>query len=184
MPSTVKNMKYAAFAQTGLESVSLPDGIEHVGEFCFQEIAAERVDLSNTSLTEMYRGLFVKAESLKEVILPASLKILNNANFLECASLNTVKCLAQEPPLVGESCFEDAVKTSATLYVLDASLAAYKSANVWKDFFAVKGLTATGLSSPEAADDDTERIYDLNGRMINESSVKGVYIKNGKKYVK
>ena len=132
----------------------------------------------------MYRGLFVKAESLKEVILPASLKILNNANFLECASLNTVKCLAQQPPLVGEPCFEDAVKTSATLYVLDASLAAYKSANVWKDFFAVKGLTATGLSSPEAADDDTERIYDLNGRMINESSVKGVYIKNGKKYVK
>ena len=184
LPSTVKNMKYAAFAQTGLESVSLPDGIEHVGEFCFQEIAAERVDLSNTSLTEMYRGLFVKAESLKEVILPASLKILNNANFLECASLTTVKCLAQEPPLVGEPCFEDAVKTSATLYVLDASLAAYKSANVWKDFFAVKGLTATGLSSPEAADDGTERIYDLNGRMINESSVKGVYIKNGKKYVK
>ena len=78
-----------------------------------------------------------------------------------------------------------AVKTSATLYVPDASLAAYKSANVWKDFFAVKGLTATGLSSPEAADDDTVRdIYDLNGRMINESSVKGVYIKNGKKYVK
>ena len=32
--------------------------------------------------------------------------------------------------------------------------------------------------------DGTERIYDLNGRMINESSVKGVYIKNGKKYVK
>ena len=49
----------------------------------------------------------------------------------------------------------------------------------------MKGLTATGLSSPEAADDDTVRdIYDLNGRMINESSVKGVYIKNGKKYVK
>ena len=32
--------------------------------------------------------------------------------------------------------------------------------------------------------DGTERIYDLNGRMINESSGKGVYIKNGKKYVK
>ena len=176
LPSTVKNIKYAAFAETGLESVSLPDGIEHVGEFCFQGIAAEHVDLSNTSLTEMYRALFVGAESLKEVILPASLKILNNTNFLECASLTTVKCLAQEPPLVGEPCFEDAVKTSTTLYVPDASLAAYKSADVWKDFFAVKGLSATGLSSPEAADDDTVRdIYDLSGRKSNKAS-KGLNI--------
>ena len=185
LPSAVKNLKYGAFAETGLESVSLPDGIERVGEFCFLGIAAETVDLSNTSLTEMSRSLFVMSESLKSVILPASLKTLAEGNFYGCTALTSVTCKAPEPPVAKEYSFDDAVKTAATLYVPDASLDAYRSADVWKDFFAVKGMSETGISSPEAADDDTIRdIYDLNGRMINESSVKGVYIKNGKKYVK
>ena len=69
-----------------------------------------------------------------------------------------------------------AVKTSATLYVPDASLAAYKSANVWKDFFAVKGLSAAGLSSPEVANGNTVRdIYDLSGRKTAKAA-KGMNI--------
>ena len=176
LPSTVKNLKYGAFAATGLESVSLPDGIERVGEFCFQGIAAETVDLSNTSLTEMSRSLFVMSESLKSVILPASLKTLAEGNFYGCTALTSVTCNAPEPPLAEVYSFDDAVKTAATLYVPDASLDAYRSADVWKDFFAVKGLSATGLSSPEAADDDTVRdIYDLSGRKATKAA-KGMNI--------
>ena len=165
MPSTVKNLKYAAFAATGLESVSLPDGVERVGEFCFQGIAAETVDLSNTSLTEMYRSLFVMSESLKSVILPASLKKLAEGNFYGCTALTSVTCNAPEPPLAEVYSFDDAVKTAATLYVPDASLDAYRSADVWKDFFAVKGLSATGLSSPQTMTekDNICNIYSLGG---------------------
>ena len=124
----------------------------------------------------MSRCLFVMSESLKSVILPASLKTLAEGNFYGCTALTSVTCNAPEPPLAEVYSFDDAVKTAATLYVPDASLDAYRSADVWKDFFAVKGLSATGLSSPEAADDDTVRdIYDLSGRKSNKAS-KGLNI--------
>ncbi|MGM9779853.1 MAG: leucine-rich repeat domain-containing protein [Prevotella sp.] len=176
LPSMVKGIQYAAFVKAGLESVSLPDGIERVGEFCFENTAVESVDLSNTSLTELCRGLFVSSVSLKSAILPASLKKLSEGNFDGCSALTSVTCNAQEPPVAEEYSFADAVKTSATLYVPDASLNAYKSADVWKDFFAVKGVSESGISSAVDTDADAVRdIYDLSGRKTAKAS-KGLNI--------
>lgn len=61
-------------------------------------------------------------------------------------------------------------------YVPDASLEAYKSAEVWKDFFEVKGLSATGVSSAVNTNADAVReIYDLSGHKTANAS-KGVNI--------
>lgn len=43
---------------------------------------------------------------------------------------------------------------------------------------------ATGISQVSQNDKLTSRIYDLNGRVVNENALKpGIYIKNGKKFV-
>ena len=182
LPSSVKSLKYGAFAETGLESAVLPDGIERVGEFCFQAIPAKSIDLSNTSLTEMYRGLFVMCDSLQRVVLPASLKTLREDNFYGCTALTSVTCPAQEPPVAEVYSFDEAVQTAATLYVPAASLAAYKAADVWKNFFAVTGITETGMAPALTPDGNAiADIYDLSGRKTDKPT-KGMNIirmKNG-----
>ena len=121
--------------------MSLPDGIERVGEFCFENTAVESVDLSNTSLTELYRATFVSSESLKSVILPSSLKKLSEGNFDGCTALTSVTCNAQEPPVAEEDSFTDAVRE---IY----DLSGHKTANASKgmNIFKIKsGETRKGL---------------------------------------
>ena len=81
-----------------------------------------------------------------------------------------------------EYSFDEAVQTAATLYVPAASLAAYKAADVWKDFFAVTGITETGMASADASDGNAiADIYDLSGRKTDKPA-KGmnlIRMKNG-----
>lgn len=165
---------YASFALSGLKSVTVPDAIEHIGEFSFESTAMESANLSNISLETFNRGLFANCESLNEVTLPASLKLLADYNFGGCTSLTSVTSLAQVPPVAESFSFDDAAKTSTTLYVPSASLTAYQSADVWKDFFAVKDLSATGISMTTATD-SVRDIYDLSGRKTSKP-VKGLNI--------
>ena len=174
LPSTLKGLMYASFALSGLKSISIPDAIEHIGEFSFESTAMESANLSNISLESFNRGLFANCESLNDVTLPASLKLLADYNFAGCTSLTSVTSLAQVPPVAEPFSFDDAAKTSTTLYVPSASLTAYQSADVWKDFFAVKDLSTTGISMTTATD-SVRDIYDLSGRKTSKP-VKGLNI--------
>ena len=74
-----------------------------------------------------------------------------------------------------------------TLHVPAQSIDAYKSAEPWKNFKEIVALTdsdpkPTGIKMAEISDNNTDTIYDLNGRRVEHPS-KGLYIKNGKKYV-
>ena len=145
--------------------------MERIGEFSFEATALESIDLSTLAITELARGVFVNCASLKSVILPATLKQLSEGNFYECASLVSVTSLAPEPPVAEPYSFDDAVKLSATLYVPDASLTAYQSADVWKDFYEVKGITASGITSPMLSSSvSTAGIYNLSGCRMQKAS--------------
>lgn len=72
---------------------------------------------------------------------PTTLNYIAESNFYGSRSLVSLTSLAQQPPLAEPDIFgESAATESATLYVPDASLDAYKSADVWKDFFSIKGV--------------------------------------------
>ena len=180
-PNSVNRLKYAAFAASGINTLSLPSNIERIGEYCFSETALESIDLSHMVVTSLDRCTFFACESLKEVTLPASLTPLEEGNFYSCPSLESVTSLSPVPPAAQPLSFDSTVKTSATLYVPDASLAAYQQAEVWKDFFAVKGLTASGVNPAVTTNDNTIGIYDLSGRRLHErsSGVNIVKMNNG-----
>lgn len=63
------------------------------------------------------------------------------------------------------------------------SLAAYKSATTWKEFFNISGISTAidGIEAEETA--GKEKVYDLLGRQRN-AQTKGLVIKNGKKVIK
>ncbi len=92
------------------------------------------------------------------------------------------------PPVAQLLNFDNNVKTQATLYVPDASLADYQQADVWKDFFAIKGLSSSGITTAETSGDAVVGIYDFSGRRLQQrsSGVNIVKMSNGKtrKYIK
>ncbi|MGM9702153.1 MAG: hypothetical protein ACI3YZ_01160 [Prevotella sp.] len=106
---------------------------------------------------------------------PTTLNYIAESNFYGSRSLVSLTSLAQQPPLAEPDIFgESAATESATLYVPDASLDAYKSADVWKDFFSIKGVSSTGISTTTSTD-SVRDIYSLTGRKLSKPT-KGVNI--------
>lgn len=67
-----------------------------------------------------------------------------------------------------------------TLYVPTASLEAYKSAEVWKNFWNIKADPSAGIEDVEAdaeAEEGSVKWYNLNGQLIDNPTAKGIYIK-------
>lgn len=67
-----------------------------------------------------------------------------------------------------------------TLYVPTASLEAYKSAEVWKNFWNIKADPSAGIEDVEAdaeAEEGPVKWYNLNGQLIDNPTTKGIYIK-------
>ena len=188
LPSSVKRLKYGAFASTGLKSLTLSPSIERIGEYCFSESYLESVDLSQANVTTLEKGTFSFCQSLKEATLPTSLTYLAEDNFYSCGALVSVTSPSPVPPVARLLSFDNNVKTQATLYVPDASLADYQQADVWKNFFAIKGLSSSGITTAETSGDAVVGIYDLSGRRLQQrsSGVNIVKMSNGKtrKYFK
>nr|MCR5366621.1 hypothetical protein [Prevotella sp.] len=69
------------------------------------------------------------------------------------------------------------------LLVYDEVINDYANAAPWNKFGTIQGFNGgTGIKSIWAGEGDNAKIYDLKGRRVVQPS-KGLYIKNGKKYV-
>ena len=92
------------------------------------------VDLSRTTgLTDIPSWAFNYVQTLHELLLPASISSIGNGAFYECDSLQSLSLLAAVPPTVPGDAFYGIDTNYLTVYVPAASLALYRSANVWKD---------------------------------------------------
>ena len=77
---------------------------------------------------------FKNNEMLTGVEIGANVTFIGKEAFAGCTNLDTVRCMAEVPPVMeDENCF-DCYKT-ATLVVPEGSIDAYKNADWWKKFF-------------------------------------------------
>lgn len=115
--------------------------------------------------------------------------LIVNLAFYGCTSLTTVKCYAENVPEVSSYAFFNVPLSSATLYVPDASVEAYKSVSPWSRFGEILPMSqyVTGLSDAkqhnEKGETRGEKAYNLQGVPVGDS-YKGIVIKNGKKSVR
>lgn len=94
---------------------------------------------------------------------------------------STMICHAITPPVCDLDAFLGIDKETCTLYVPEVSIDLYKNADVWRDFFNIKGLSETGIGVISIVDDYTQSgIYDLSGRRLTKLQ-KGLNIVNGRK---
>ncbi|MCI7399017.1 MAG: hypothetical protein MSH57_01185 [Prevotella sp.] len=75
----------------------------------------------------------------------------------------------------------EADNTAAVVRPLQQTIEAYKSADYWKEFFNISGITTAIDGITVNSPTNHERIYDLRG--VEQNRVKGLVIKNGIKII-
>ena len=162
IPETVTSIKENAASSLQATTLVIPDGVK----------------------TLSYDAC-AYSESLETVVIGSGVETWESYVFYACDAIKSIYLRSDQVVTPGQMSFEEALFDTATLYVPAGTKGLYEGDPYWRQFKNIVEYQLTGIDKTNINDSDSvDCIYDLNGRMINESSVKGVYIKNGKKYVK
>lgn len=134
---------------TNLKNVTLGDGIETIGSYAFSGCAA---------LTDFTFG--------------SSLKSIGEEAFSDCTAMTRLVSRTAEPPVCGPQALDDINKWTCKLYVPDASIDAYQSADQWKEFFFITDIahaTEDGGSSADRILSGRVQVFDLSGHQLKEA---------------
>ena len=147
----------------------------------------EEVTISGEA-TAVPAKAFYGSTALKSITLGEKITDVGNRAFFECPAITTVTSYAAVPPTAVTETFDQSIFTTATLYVYNISLDAYKEATIWKNFYSVQPLDPnSGIDKIEY--DKPVTVYTVSGIMISQNATtdyifklpRGTYIINGKK---
>ena len=121
---------------------------------------------------------------LTSITIPNSVKSIGEYAFGSCGNLTSITCEASTPPSGAYWCFFG-IDESIPVYVPANSVEVYKAAPYWKDFTNIQAIPNTYvLVDGYACTNNELPVYDMNGRKVNENSMKpGIYVRNGKAFV-
>ena len=134
---------------TNLKNVTLGDGIETIGSYAFSGCAA-----------------------LEDFTFGSSLKSIGEEAFSDCTAMTRLVSRTAEPPVCGPQALDDINKWTCKLYVPDASIDAYQSADQWKEFFFITDIAHAVEDGGSPADrilSGRVQVFDLSGRQLKEA---------------
>ncbi len=134
---------------TNLKNVTLGDGIETIGSYAFSGCAA-----------------------LEDFTFGSSLDSIGKEAFSNCTAMTRLVSRTAEPPVCGPQALDDINKWTCKLYVPDASIDAYQSADQWKEFFFITDIAHAvedGGSSADRILSGRVQVFDLSGRQVKEA---------------
>ena len=133
-----------AFACVNLTEISLPEGVESIGE-----------------------GAFFYNHALGSASLPSSTSFIDSHAFVDNESMAQMNVSAESVPELGNNVFSGIDQPSVLLKVPDESILAYKNAEQWKEF-----KIAGENSSIDNIDDNTHKLkaYFTGHILVIESS--------------
>ena len=136
------------------------------------------------SVTSIRAFAFENCSGLTSITISNSVTSIGNYAFNGCSGITSIICEATTPPTCSNSSYEN-VNKSIPLYVPANSIDAYKKASVWKEFTNIQAIPDTYTFIDGCVYTNSELpVYDLNGRKVNENSLKpGIYVRNGKAFV-
>lgn len=128
MPESLTSIEMGAFNLCAMTSLELPEGLQHIGFWAFQQ------------------------NPLVSVTIPASLTSIEEAPFNVCFWIEDVTYLAESPVELDESLFPDAIYESAVLHTPNATLASVQATTPWNKFLRINasdGSVEPGLAAGE-----------------------------------
>ena len=132
LPASVEEVRdYAFYECTALTSVSMPS-VRTIGDWSFWFCSA-MVSVSMPAVTTIGANSFSLCGNLSKVDIPASVSMIGGYAFTACNGLTSVYC-HWEQPLECDPRFDETVLTTATLYVPDGCVDAYRAVKPWSDF--------------------------------------------------
>lgn len=196
-----------AFPTCSITSVTIPSTVEKIG----MEAFCKCISLCSVNMTKGLKdisyGAFYGCTSLSSVILPEGVEIINHEAFFRCdgitsitipstvktigtcvfwsSGLKSITSLIEEPFPVSDIC--DFRYYHPVLYTPKGTKEKYESTAGWKEFKEIIEIEESGIINMYAKShsiDSYSTFYNLQGRRINGTPQKGMYIQGGKKYVK
>ena len=134
---------------TNLKNVTLGDGIEAIGSYAFSGCAA-----------------------LEDFTFGSSLDSIGKEAFSDCTAMTRLVSRTAIPPVCGPQALDDINKWTCKLYVPDASIDAYQSADQWKEFFFITDIAHAVEDGGSPADrilSGRVQVFDLSGRQLKEA---------------
>ena len=130
LPQGITGLGDKAFYHSDLLiSVTLPDGLTSIGKRAFQySFNLALINLPD-GLTSIGENAFYRT-SLSTITIPKEVTSIGSEAFYDCSDLNTVTCLASNPPTLGVDIFLDC-ETLTSIYVPATSVDSYKAAENW-----------------------------------------------------
>ncbi len=171
-----------------------PDGSNAIIEKSSQKLIAgcKTTNIPN-GITAIGRSAFSYIDGITDIVLPASLRSIENYAFGNCKNLKSVTSYIMEPFEMDSLAFtnyEGVVNrkavyrfTGATLYVPTGTKAKYQSTEGWKNFQNIVEFDPSALGKHVTMDADKDApVFDLFGRKLSQPR-KGINIINGRKVI-
>ena len=171
----------------GLTSVTIGNSVTSIGEWAFAHCTGLTSVTIPNSVTSIGNYAFYNCSGLTSVTIGNSVTSIGYNAFAFCTNLTDFYCYAEGVPTANSYAFGDSPVKNVTLHVPAGAVNAYKAATPWSDFKEIVALTnddpqPTEIDKIVVTDSNKGVFYHLNGRRVDNPS-KGLYIKNGKKYV-
>lgn len=163
IPGNVKIIGPSVFSGCEqLSNVEIEEGVENIGRYCFANC------------------------QLQNITIPSTVTNIGNWCFYENQTIH-VKCYINPPFDVGE--ILPIVTSNQILYVPYGTKELYKNAQGWNKFQNIIEMEAsTGINGITISNKVGKGIYTINGLLLEgktkEELPKGIYIIDGKKYIK
>ncbi len=125
----------------------------------------------------------------ERVSLPASLKTVGSYAFNRCFDLVRTYVYSEEPPVIATTAIDRLDLPLRSLYVPIGSRSKYKNAEGWKLYgnHIYEFDPTLRIEEFERMERQQQGIFTLDGKRVGDSlqqQVHGIYIVNGKKYIK
>ena len=112
LPNTIRIIGNQALAYLNITEITIPEGVETIGAYAF---------LSDTKL--------------KKVVLPSTMKLIDDGAFYNTTALTEIHIKATTPPVLTFSInFDQSAYDNAKLYVPQGCKSKYQNAENWKLF--------------------------------------------------
>lgn len=188
IPSSVKSIgKYAFYGCSNVELFLIGDSVTNIGDCAFSKCSKISYVLLPNSVEEIGGYAFSGCTNLNRINIPSSVTSIKKGTFSGCTSLTKMSVAATTPPEIEDENFTNFHYLNLVVKVPVGSLAAYQSADVWKNFWDIQEDPSLGIGDNLIMDVKNEDapIYNLQGvEMKNVDELPhGIYIQNGKKRV-
>ena len=119
----------------GCKTTVIPNDVIAIGDNAFGGRWGMEAMYIPSSVTTIGIHAFSYCINMKQISLPASVTSIGEEAFIACTSLNSVTVEWENPLVVPENIFRLVPVTKVVLHVPEGTKAAYKAADVWKEFF-------------------------------------------------